>query len=522
MITAQTVQLLDANNKNISPATNIESVYFEGTISPTAPDTYRFALRDKLIVGGRLETIEPTVNGSTNLYIPYMTATKAFNSSTGVWQIDSNKYDMGPLMNDFIDAACRDTYVKNSSLSANYLDIAGTNRMRGSVKIAGGVEYGPDGIDTSSVNPTAYVHLNSTSMGVEIYGQNSVMMNSGENCVGANESNVRMAYGTDTIITGSSSGISAQTANDVSINAMNILMGARSSISVNAGAISLDAITTVNIDAGSVELYGKEFPQPLSGYNTRLLSQTPAGDMEWVSIGHLDIHGFGSEQMTKRISYIEDSSLTAAIVTFRGSDVIYPVIDQTPVEIKMKSMKSGEVEFSLDASVTPSVHVSTINGQSMLSARQENIQLPTTDDVNMAISTKIKSGSPQNVALLNIVGNDQTFEFTPSSVTVVDDIVYAKAFAMKSDRSLKTDIREDCFDREMPALHGFKWIDSSVQSYGFIAQELEESGFQELVHETPDGNKTVDYMAALSYKIARLENENKRLWQEIEELKKKI
>ena len=123
MITAQTVQLLDANNKNISPAVNIESLYFEGTISPTSPDTYRFALRDKLVVGGSLETIEPTANGSTNLYIPYVTASKAFNSSSGVWQIDSDKYDMGPATRDFIDAVCRDKYVTYQVLRTNYLDL---------------------------------------------------------------------------------------------------------------------------------------------------------------------------------------------------------------------------------------------------------------------------------------------------------------------------------------------------------------------------------------------------------------
>ena len=62
----------------------------------------------------------------------------------------------------------------------------------------------------------------------------------------------------------------------------------------------------------------------------------------------------------------------------------------------------------------------------------------------------------------------------------------------------------------MPPIHGFKWIDSSIQSYGFIAQELEEAGFEHLVTER-DGIKGVDYMAALSYKVAQLEHENKML-----------
>jgi hypothetical protein len=99
--------------------------------------------------------------------------------------------------------------------------------------------------------------------------------------------------------------------------------------------------------------------------------------------------------------------------------------------------------------------------------------------------------------------------------------VRAKAFIMSSDRNLKTDVREDCFEKEMPSLHGFKWKDSSIQSYGFIAQELEEAGFEHLVTEH-NGIKGVDYMAALSYKVAQLEQENEMLWDAIHDLQQKL
>lgn len=447
MITAQTVQLLDANNKNISPAVNIESLYFEGTISPTSPDTYRFALRDKLVVGGKLETIEPTANGSTNLYIPYIFASKAFNSSSGVWQIDSNKYDMGPATKEFIEAVCREKYVTNSSLSSNYLDLLGNNRMKGAIKMTDGVVYDVDGIESAVSSPKAYVHLSNTSQSVEIDGGNSVKMSTGSNYVATNTTNVRIAYGANTNITESANGVVVVTDKDVSIDATNVLVGAKTKLSLDAGTISIDADATVSINAGSVELYGKEFPQPFPGSVTKLLSQTTAGEMEWMSLGHLDIYNYGGSSTPKQVSYIKDSSIAANKVSFQGSSETYPVVGDSLREIKVKSLKSGDNEFSMDASRIPTVYVSTINGQGILSDSPGNIVLPTNEDMNRAISTKIKSGSPQSVALLNIVGNDQTFEFTPSSVTIVDDIVYAKAFAMKSDRNLKTDIREDCFDR---------------------------------------------------------------------------
>ena len=59
MTTAQTVQLLDANNNNISPAVCIDSIYYEGNDGSINANTYRFALREKFIVGGNLDDGEP-------------------------------------------------------------------------------------------------------------------------------------------------------------------------------------------------------------------------------------------------------------------------------------------------------------------------------------------------------------------------------------------------------------------------------------------------------------------------------
>ena len=58
MTTAQTVQLLDANNNNISPDVCIDSIYYEGTVGS---NPYRFALREKFVVGGEL------VNGTSRI-----------------------------------------------------------------------------------------------------------------------------------------------------------------------------------------------------------------------------------------------------------------------------------------------------------------------------------------------------------------------------------------------------------------------------------------------------------------------
>ena len=85
MRTAQTIQLLDANNNNISPAVCVDSIYFEGAIGT---DTYRFALRDRIIVGsedlisGPLPVIAPTAD---SIMLPTLIAEEVRGS--GIWQI---------------------------------------------------------------------------------------------------------------------------------------------------------------------------------------------------------------------------------------------------------------------------------------------------------------------------------------------------------------------------------------------------------------------------------------------------
>ena len=181
--------------------------------------------------------------------------------------------------------------------------------------------------------------------------------------------------------------------------------------------------------------------------------------MEWMTLGHLDVQNFGSDGRTKQISYIQDSAITASRIYFESGET-YPVLSDTETTVKVKSLKSGSETVTLDANTDTTVNLATINGDTILN--NTNIELPTHDDVDASINNKIKKGSASNVAAIHIDDDNDTFEFTQTEVTIVNSIVYARAFSMSSDRDLKTDIREDCFSREMPDIHGFKWKDSSV------------------------------------------------------------
>ena len=141
MTTAQTVQLLDANNNNISPAVCIDSIYYEGSVDNA---TYRYALREKFIVGANLDNPiidrKPDILPSNNesIYVPYIFS-EPNNNPTSVWKLSAGAYDIAPDVSLYIISTFKKDYVqkdKANSSSEGYLTV------------------------NSSVNNTMYVDIN--------------------------------------------------------------------------------------------------------------------------------------------------------------------------------------------------------------------------------------------------------------------------------------------------------------------------------------------------------------------------
>ena len=99
--------------------------------------------------------------------------------------------------------------------------------------------------------------------------------------------------------------------------------------------------------------------------------------------------------------------------------------------------------------------------------------------------------------------------------------IYAAHFYENSDLQLKTNIQEILNSDKMPIIKEFNWKEDNSHSYGLIAQELEEQGYSELVSIKDDGYKTVNYSAALSLIVGKLQVKIKELEKEIEILKNK-
>ena len=99
---------------------------------------------------------------------------------------------------------------------------------------------------------------------------------------------------------------------------------------------------------------------------------------------------------------------------------------------------------------------------------------------------------------------------------------YATHFYESSDKTLKKNIKSILSSTNIPKIREFDWKDTGKHSYGFIAQELEEQGYDCLVSEV-NGKKTVNYTATLALTVAKLQNliniQNKKISNLTKELK---
>lgn len=104
---------------------------------------------------------------------------------------------------------------------------------------------------------------------------------------------------------------------------------------------------------------------------------------------------------------------------------------------------------------------------------------------------------------------------------LLKDSTYAAHFYENSDIKLKKNIKNISSSDNMPIIKEYDWKEDGTHSYGLIAQELEEMGYPELVSGDDNGGRTVNYSAALSLIVGKLQVKIKELEKEIEILKNK-
>ena len=100
--------------------------------------------------------------------------------------------------------------------------------------------------------------------------------------------------------------------------------------------------------------------------------------------------------------------------------------------------------------------------------------------------------------------------------------LYATHFYETSDKQFKDNIQPILNSDNCPEIKQFNWKENGQQSYGFIAQELEELGYKELVSTDETGKKTVNYSAALSLVVGKMSAKILELEQKIIALESKL
>ena len=113
MRTARTSQILDANNNNISPATCVESLYFEMTDEEGI--TYRMGIRDRMLIAGA----DSLTSQLSKDEIPYTYVSQIIGANS-VYQIKTDKINLGSMVREYVSTNFELEYLTVST-STNFL-----------------------------------------------------------------------------------------------------------------------------------------------------------------------------------------------------------------------------------------------------------------------------------------------------------------------------------------------------------------------------------------------------------------
>jgi hypothetical protein len=486
------------------------------------------------MVGGNLDEGNPRLPDvqRDELHIPYLFAEKGIES---VWKISSSTYNIAERVEKYIDDVYSQTYTSKEYVDSSFLDIDGSNAMLGPIKLNDSstntvLTLSTVGLDNStnsihiidgSVSITAAEMISlSTDNEIEI-GTTASKIYIGDSSytdVSIHGKHVDVFSEEDLLLQSNEKSVYIEAENDVHIDS------ATGDIKLNAG----NKQKGITLDASYMYINGMKFNPPDENIDvSHMLAVTKTDDgsveMTWNKIGGMKILKYNTPLDSSEFNFIdtaEHNILSGACISFSDtSGHQYTTVGSANVSDINIATIGGK---TLDGA--HNIDVMTINGKPTV-GQNDSLSLVTDSSFNdyKGDVVHFTSGTPNGNSFLIIKSNgSEGYKIEEiTDITISGGNLSAKAFIMSSDRNLKTDIREDCFEKEMPSLHGFKWKDSSVQSYGFIAQELEEGGFGHLVTEH-DGIKGVDYMAALSYKVAQLERENEMLWDAIHDMQQKL
>ena len=561
MKTATTLQLLDANNNNISPAVCVDSLYFEKTINGT---TYRMSLKNRTIVASDTMNENFSINAQDikSLELPYFTVTHSTQKGDFIWQLNTSTYRVGEKLDELIDGKLKNEYYKKDYTDAQYLHVDGTNRMTSHFYVGNGT------------NNELYVFSENSSSGISFVNNQFGLWRDTSNLMTVkNDGSIYLNSLTGNIITNSSA--YSTTANSISLSARRVadakILISAPKVTVNSdvtqilsttarigstdSSITLGAATAFNSAQtrinGSLFINDVEFafinPSTYDSSHVTTLSLNNRNKMVWSKLPYLNFNYVidndnGDNEVGTYETFLDSSTDTSLYIktfnVYAGTESksirhLFSHKDDSANSINFRALICGSTNVPI---ITPTnssdnyIKFKTINGNSLLGAG--NLQFLTADGIATYSQISIeRDGSSEKHLLLGIKTPDNqdkalsnaTLNYFESLYYTNTGTMYAVQYFASSDVRLKTNISEVTEDTiTLPTIKEFDFIDTSVHSYGYIAQELEACGHEELVSTDSNGYKKVDYNAAHSLHIAKLEKENADLKNRIEKLEKLV
>lgn len=324
MKTAKTLQLLDANNNNISPAVCVDSLYFEQSLDD---GTYRMSLRNRILVAAESMDLNLGVSGAQDLEaveIPYFYANAATGTGGTVYELHTGRYELGKKIAKAFKAY-GDLYYLNKNAAGDYIHINGDNGATDTLNVGWSNGLRSESVIIKAANASSnimfgnagangYIKVSTTDKKMTVDAKNQfdvsatiihtnsqdfVLTATGNTTVQTNKLNVNSSY-EGNITTGALLTLNSNKGIDILSN----ITAADNNINIRGYNVNIDTATE-----GKITLYGKTFPRPIAlDSNTQqlpFLRQNNANAMEWGFLPTLVVKDFIN---TGRINFLADTA----------------------------------------------------------------------------------------------------------------------------------------------------------------------------------------------------------------------
>ena len=471
MNTAKTLQLLDANNNNISPAVCVDSLYFEKTESGT---TYRMSLKNRMLVAGSVITtnLSPTGSQLQDIAVPMFTISKVSGSAdVSLYQLNCSTYNIGSYINNAINASLANTYYSKTQSSSIFVKIDGTNCVSTGLYVGAS---GQNGVDFKNPKNSA-LHLiaeGNTSSGLDwnigadyfyvdtahnadIYTGNSINMKSNVinlGVPGISPTTYVNINSTNNVVDVSSKTFKVYANSSINLNTDgygSIHSGSQFDINVDNGTLNLysergNINLNTNSSDGYVRIYEREFTKPslkIADDNAMavLVTSKNGRTYDWTQLPILQVTS--KEALTTNSSVVyqsknnftRNSSIILKDILFYGdnnSSIPFTKDSSTTLvnynnsfssDIAFKGINSGYFYTTLlSDNDKKCIQIATINGKPMV----RDIKSAKTFNYDVLVSNDISTFATLNP--INAGGSTKSFRVWGSSGTDFNNLKNAK------------------------------------------------------------------------------------------------